>query len=72
MITRTALAQKFKEATAAFAKARPAGLAANAAPYHKDAMVDVMWPLLAEAWEDGRFEGSAYGIGPEHNPYGRG
>lgn len=67
MITKTALAEKFKAATLAFAKTR-SGLAPNAAPYHKDVMVDLVYPLLAAAWAEGYGESEA-GIPADFNPY---
>lgn len=67
MITKTSLAEKFKAATLAFAKAR-SGLAPDAQPYHKDVMVDLTWPLLAAAWDEGHGESGA-GIPADFNPY---
>lgn len=68
MITRTALAEKFKVVTAAFAKDR-AGKEPKDAPYHKDVMVDLVWPMLAAAWLEGHQE-SSFGIPETSNPYG--
>lgn len=67
MISRTALAEKFKAATLAFAKTR-SGLAPNAEPYHKDVMVELVYPLLAAAWLEGHGEAGA-GIPADFNPY---
>lgn len=67
VITKTALAEKFKVATAAFAKDR-AGKEPKDAPYHKDAMVDLVYPLLAAAWREGYDEAEA-GIPADFNPY---
>lgn len=67
MISRTALAEKFKSTTAAFAASR-AGKAPKDAPYHKDAMVDLVYPMLAAAWDEGHGEAES-GIPADFNPY---
>lgn len=67
MITRSALAERFKAATLSFAKAR-VGKEVKDAPYHKDAMVDLVYPLLAAAWDEGHGEADA-GIPADFNPY---
>lgn len=68
MITKTALAQKFKDTVAAFAKDRD-GKDPKASPYLKDVMVDTVYPLLAAAWLEGHQE-SSFGIPETANPYG--
>lgn len=67
MITKTSLAERIKAATLAFAKSRE-GVAPKDGPYLKDAMVNLVYPLLAAAWREGYDESEA-GIPSTFNPY---
>lgn len=67
MITKTALAQRIKDTTTAFARARN-GKPATDQPYLKVALADLVWPMLEAAWKEGHAEATD-GIGAEHCPY---